>query len=380
MKWLRAALPNLFVAGVSMILALGFAEIALRSVPALLPAGFYGSSRYQPEILSNVHGSRMIYNKVRYVEREPNEEGFLDVPHARAKPPGVTRIGFFGDSFVEAAQVPLESTFFRRLPPRIADREIEPLAMGISGWGTLHARNAYRVMAPRYDLDVAVYLFVENDLGDNDFLIQRTRGGLTPKAFATLADEAPGYVLEWNRPPGQSSPWYRVGKAFQDRLLTVQVLWSRIVLLLSEGVAWSARDDARSMTARAHAVPDQTDLPSTWPVRYSEHAKELGRRILADWSATARRDGREFFILYVPRGEPQLTGELPISDTWLPWLRAVTSELGILLVDPSQPLADRLATGDHVYDDHWTPAGHEVVATVLEHALAGVLENAKSSQ
>jgi hypothetical protein len=379
MKWLRAALLNLFIAGVSMALALGFAEIALRNVPALLPTGFYGSSRYQPEILSNVHGSRMIYNKVRYVEREPNDEGFLDVPHARAKPPGVTRIGFFGDSYVEAAQVPLESTFFRLLPQRIADREVEAFGLGISGWGTLHSRNAYRVMAPRYDLDVAVYLFVENDLGDNDFEIQRARGGLTPKAFATLADEAPGYALEWNIPPGRSSPWYRIGKALQDRLLTVQVLWSRIVLLRTEGVVWSAREEARSMTTRAGAVPSQEDLPSTWPARYSEHARELGRRILADWAEAARRDRREFLVLYVPRGEMELTGELPISDTWLPWLRAATTELGILLVDPSQPLADRLAAGDHVYDDHWTPAGHQVVATVLEQALAGVLEDAKRS-
>ncbi len=380
MKWWRAALANLVMAGVSVLLALGAAEVALRSFPSLLPTGFYGSSRYRPDLLSVVHGSRMIYNKVRYVEREPNAEGFLDVPHATAKPAGVARIGIFGDSYVEAAQVPLASVFFRLLPEQIAERRVEALGLGVSGWGTLHCFNAYRVLAPRYDLDVAVYAFVENDPGDSDFLIQEVHGGnSTPKAYAVLDDHPPGYALRWNRAPEQLPGWYRAGKLLQDRLLSVQVLWSRIAMLRTQGIAWRAREDAQSMTARSGAVPEQNDLPSTWPERYRTHASELGRRILAEWASTARSDGRALLVLYVPRGEKQLTGELPVSDTWLPWLRGVTSEIGIPLIDPSEALARQLAAGEAMYDDHWTPAGHAVIASQLERALAPVLESEQSA-
>jgi hypothetical protein len=375
MKWLRAALVNLSLAGVSLALLLGAAEIALRTHPEWLPIGFYGSSRYQPELLATVHSTRLIYNRVRFVEREPNDEGFLDVHHERAKPHGTVRVGFFGDSYVEAAQVPLEQTFYRRLPREIAGRPIEALAIGISGWGTLHGLNAYRVFASRYGLDVAVYLFVENDPGDNDFWIQRVYGShLTPKAYADLGDDPPGYTLQWNAPPEQRSVAYRMGKVFQDHLLTAQFVLARLVLLGSEGVERSPRKGAQSMTERAGAVPDQNDLPSTWPDRYRAHASELARRILADWATTVRRDGRKLLVLYVPRGEMQLTGELSTSDTWLPWLQQTTSALGIPLIDPSEPLARRLAAGDHVYDDHWTPAGHEVIARVLAEALGRVLE------
>lgn len=362
----RTAL-NLALAATAVVTALLALELLLRAFPALLPSGFYGSSQYRGDLLTNVHGSRVIYNKVRRVARTPNEEGFLDVPWSRKKPSETVRVGFFGDSYVEAVQVPLEMTFYRLLEEALRNRNVQTLAFGISGWGTLHSARASEMMAPRYDLDTVVYVFVENDLGDNAYIIQKHRTGRqTPKAYAAVSPDPPGYSIHWVNPPDAMSLTYRIGKAVQNRLLVAQLLWTRIALLRSEGVRISEEEQARSMTRAATGVPNQNDMPSTWPARYSEAARELGRRILRHWRDVMIEQGRRFVVFYVPRGEPQLRGSVSIGTTWLPWLHRTTSELGIPLIDPSAALSARSRAGTEMYDDHWSPAGHRAVAGVLE--------------
>ena len=143
------------------------------------------------------------------------------------------------------------------------------------------------------------------------------------------------------------------------------LIWSRASLLAQLGVAVSGNEAEQQMATRAGEVPNQNDLPSTWPAPYAERAMALGKRILRHWRDRARHDGCELMVLYVPRGEAQLLDPAAAADTWRPWLEATTRELGIPLIDPSDALRQRLGKGDAVYDDHWSPAGHEAVAEVL---------------
>ena len=128
MSRLGSAVVNLALLAGATLAVLVALEIAFRAFPSLLPAGGYGGGRPHPELGVNVHGSRLIYNKVRFVVREPNAEGFMDVEHDPAKAPGTLRIGFFGDSYVEAIQVPLEAVFFRRLGEALAPAGWRPWA------------------------------------------------------------------------------------------------------------------------------------------------------------------------------------------------------------------------------------------------------------
>ena len=80
----------------------------------------------------------------------------------------------------------------RRLPALLAPRAVETLGFGLSGWGTLQALRAFEVMAPRYDVDLAVYVFVENDPGDNALALSEHRHDAA-MPYAELADEPPGY-------------------------------------------------------------------------------------------------------------------------------------------------------------------------------------------
>jgi hypothetical protein len=64
-----------------------------------------------------------------------NGEGYHDVDHELAKPPGRARVLVVGDSFVEAVQVPLEHTFHRRLEGLLARSTPSPLSAEVMAYG-----------------------------------------------------------------------------------------------------------------------------------------------------------------------------------------------------------------------------------------------------
>lgn len=349
-----------------MAVGLAAVEAALRIAPAaLLPAGSYGSGVRNEMLGMNVHGTPVLYTKNGFVRRLPNREGFLDVDHEPARPPGVTRIGVFGDSYVEALQVPLESTFFRQAQAELG-ASTEWLAFGMSGWGTLHALRAYTTFARRYDVGVAVYLFVENDLGDNDEAIKTHEGGMSwGLPVAALSPDGTRYDLHWPKQAGAEPFWFAPAKWMQRHCLLAHVVVDRIELLERRGVQTRSERDQREMSGVAGAIPDMNARPSTWPAEARARVETLGALLLRDWKRAADEQGIALLVLYVPRGDDQLRGVLPAADTWLPWLSDTCRRLDLPLVDPSAALRAALDAGEEVYSDHWTPAGHRVVASVL---------------
>lgn len=371
---LAALLLGLLTSAIAVVLCLLFVEFALRAFPPLLPAGVYGAGVRHSELGMNVHSQRVIYNKVRRVTRIPNAEGFLDTGHARTKPAGRLRVGFFGDSYVEAAQVPLEAVFYRQLGVLLAPR-VETLGFGMSGWGTAQARRAFAVFAPAYELDAAIYVFVENDLGDQLYdLAARTRERSSAYPHAQLDDSAAdGFRERWVLEPGSESLVWSAAKWLQRHSLLAHVVRERVAILRTHGVRIRADPSARQMTEITRKVPRSTDLPGTWPAEWAVPAQELGRRVLAAWARDAREQGVRFAVLYVPRSEDHLLGRIEDDQTWKRWLQRTCAELGIDLIDPSDALRARLRAGASVYDDHWTPAGHEVIASVLADSLRPLL-------
>lgn len=356
---LREVLGRAGLVAGSLLAVLLLLEALLRTIPALWPPGSYGVARFSPDLSLTVHGGPIIYNWVRWNRRVPNRDGFLDVNHVEEKPFGATRVGFFGDSHVEAVQVRLEDTFFRRLPTEISGHPVEAFGFGISGWGTLHSLMAYRVMGPRYDLDYVTYLFYGNDPGDHYSKIQRRR-----RPAAELADSGIGYLV---KQPEQFPPTL----AQRTRLFVDRSLMLARVLRVQRALLRMKRDTASNQGDSATAqVPDQNDWPSTWPPAMLEEAKLLTRRILMQFRDEVVRDGRHFMVLYVPHGNEELRGELSPGQSWFPWLSQTCAELGIRLLDPREPLRHQNRAGTASYDDHWSPAGHAVIASFLAQQLA----------
>jgi hypothetical protein len=233
---IRYLAPRLLALGFSILFVVLIGEVALRLAPQLLPKGHYGSGRFDEELQLKVHGSAAIYNKVRFVHRVPNAAGFMDIDHETPKPEGTTRIGFFGDSYVESLQVPFSQTFFARLAQELHRERVETYSLGISGWGTLHSLLAYQALANERELDVAVYVFVENHPGDNSYAIRgaQTRGQ-TPSPSAVLKESPPGFEIRWPIDPADLPLSYRVGKWIQNRSLLAKLLNSRLQLIAKQG-------------------------------------------------------------------------------------------------------------------------------------------------
>ena len=357
--------PRILALGFSILFVLLIGEVALRLAPQLLPKGHYGSGRFDENLRLKVHGSSAIYNKVRFVRRTPNTAGFMDIDHETPKPEGTTRIGFFGDSYVESLQVPLSQTFFSGLGHELHRQRVETYSLGISGWGTLHSLLAYQALADERELDVVVYVFVENDPGDNSYAVRGAqKGGLTPSPSAVLDESPPGFEIRWPTDPAKLPLSYRVGKWIQNRSLLAKLLNSRLQLIAQQGALPENENVGGAEPKRKRAV-NQNDLPSTWPSALLSETKELSERILTEFVSIVRRDGRKIFVLYVPRGTTEVDGTLAENERWLSWLTTVTDRLDVALLDPTKALRKRQAAGRPVYDDHWSPDGHEVIAEFL---------------
>jgi hypothetical protein len=99
-----------------------------------------------------------------------NAEGWRDVAHSFEKAVGLFRIAVVGDSYVEALQVDLEDTFWKRLEVNLNRRghRVEVLAFGMSGFDAAQAHEALRHHALKYHPDLVIYAFVPgNDLRDS---------------------------------------------------------------------------------------------------------------------------------------------------------------------------------------------------------------------
>ena len=209
---LGGALGGLALAALSVLLVAGVAEAVLRAVPGPDPARRLRRRPLRPGPRhARPQRASVLYTKQGVVRKRRTPTASSTSRTSRAKPPATPRVGFFGDSYVESNQVPTEATFFRRLPALLAPRAVETFGFGLSGWGTLQAFRAFQVMAPRYDLDLAVYVFVENDPGDNAAALSGT--ATTPSMpYASLAEAAARATAcrGASRPHGRL--WYRAAK------------------------------------------------------------------------------------------------------------------------------------------------------------------------
>lgn len=120
----------------------------------------------------------------------------------------------------------------------------------------------------------------------------------------------------------------------------------------------------------ASALPNPNDPAATWPPEIAARARHVGARVLADFAGAAQENRAHFAVLYVPRGEDQLSGEVPRAHTFAPWLFETCALLALHCIDPSAALAEARRAGEPMYDDHWSPAGHAVIASVLRQSLA----------
>lgn len=361
------------MAAVSACAALLIAEVILRV--ARIPGISYHAFYYDPVTGGhNYPHATLIYrdrdgNEIR---RRTNAWGYPDVEHPVTPPPNTLRIGFFGDSYTEAMQVPLEDTFFRvverALNARVHELEgavnrrgepierVETVCFGVSGRGTLQSYLECGQWMERADLDCVVYVFVENDPGDQ---LRAIKGSdivpypvLSADTFTVDRSFHERYGYKARAP-------HRVVQYLKAHSLVVSTLEGRLKLLRQYGIKRAVTEAERTGAAGPDGRPGM--VPSAWPDSLVTEAEVLVARVLGRWADEVARSGRGFYVMRVPR-EEVLAEPLAGQDSWAPFLHAFCAREGITLIDPTPYLTERARSGRPVYDDHFTPDGHHAFA------------------
>jgi hypothetical protein len=365
----------LVLSGVAALLA---AEVVLRLVP--IPGISYHSFYFDRVTGGHYYpNSTLTYQNARgdYVERSVNAWGYPDIEHEIEKPPRTFRIGFFGDSYTEAIQVPLVETFFSLIENDINSRlttahssrrpvdRIEAICFGVSGRSTLQSYLECERWMDRVDLDEVVYVFVENDPSDQIQSLKKS----DEIPFAYL--EADSFVIDFSfreRYGHKESRLHRIFQYLKANSLVISTLESRLKLLKRHGIRMAVTEADMNMEAdpaaeRGRVVPTS---PSTWPDSLHAYGEELLARIITRWHSDVIAAGREFTVAYVPKAE-QMARPMEAQDSWLAWLTGFCSERGISLVDPTVELKRRQDAGEEVFYDHFTASGHRAFADAYIH-------------
>jgi len=373
---------GLFLAmlAVSGVMALGLAEIALRLFP--IPGIQFHSFYYDPVTGGNFYPhSTTMYRGDNGVllKRHINSWGFPDVDHKMDAPPGTLRIGFFGDSYVDARQVRIQDTFFRLIQDDLSMRtgdlsnlktrdghaitDVETIAFGVSGRAALESYlECHRWMKP-LDLDYVVYVFVHNDPADG----MRQLAHVNTKPYALIEgdsfvvdnsfNEAYGYKTSW---------WHRAVQRIKSNSLVVSTVEGRLKMLKAYGAKRKVTEADREGGKGGGGTPMAL---SAWPPDLIDTGWEIQTRVMDRWRREAEAQGRKFIIMNVPRGEEVLSVPLAERDSWASHLQAYCADRGIPLIEPTDIFLEREKTGEKMYHDHFTPEGHRAFADAFERYL-----------
>lgn len=354
---------KLFCLLLGFLFAFFLCEVALRAIP------IQGTKilRHKFDPLTGVilyPNSKVVYcdyNR-KFICRRVNAQGYIDVAHEKNKFKGDYRIGFFGDSYVEG-NVPLEETFFRIIQSKLGNHGIEVFAFGISGFGTLQSYLNSKRWADYYDLDLVVYVFCENDLGDNVREIDKE--GEAPYAY--IKGDSFGIdnsFQEANR--FREDFYYKFFDNIRANSLVISTVTRRLKLLIRNGVQSGNNKENMDMATKSKAgkVPDPSDLPSSWQSFWKEHAKKLGTYIILRWRDDMKIENRDFAVLYIPRNK-EMGKEAVFQDSWKQWLENLCIKNNIPFIDPTSDFVKNSVSGNAVFYDHFTRKGHLVFADVF---------------
>ena len=330
-----------------------------------------------------------------HTEERSNEAGFLDRPlPALAKPPGTCRIAFIGDSFIEAAQVPVRQKvqveLQRLLEAAKPGQAVETMAFGFSGTGQLNQLGYLETFVRPRKPDVIVLTFVSNDFANNSALLEAIRVGWhpahTPRTFAREKDgaiELQPIDPDWLRQrlptalderPGLHKWLHRVSRFYRwvyaKMSLQYPTLAARIGREPTDGERTAARIVALSTLAPQHAklldgwnpltspsIDGMFQTPDPLPAAFAQALRFTGFAFDV-YQQRAQADGAKLIVL----GSHELSDALEnrVAELLKPRDIAYVSLRGYIASK-----GHKVAEAQWRHDAHWSPKGHTWAAEAI---------------
>lgn len=339
-------------------------EIFLRVVP--IPGVKFNVSRYDT-LTGNAYYPNSIYyyrnDRADFVKRKINKWGYLDCDYEKDKRDNVARIGFFGDSYTAGKQVKLNETFHKVIEEKLKQYNIETLSFGVEGFSTWQSYLTYKKWMDFFDIDYVIYVFFENDLGDQIKEIKKA-----PIPYPILRDNE--LIMDNSFKKSRKSRLsltFKIIDYLTANSLFFGTLSDRLHLFMKYGIKMEVTREDKYLSPNKKKKdlikypPDLSlaDAPSHWPDSLKTYAKNLEKFILLKWKKDVEEKGKNFAILYTPRDIYTRTDE---QDSWKPWLSSFCSKNNIPFIDPTEKLREMEKNGYEVFYDHYTIYGHAAVA------------------
>lgn len=175
-KRFRRALGKLMLIGFGLGVGFVMCEIALRIVGISYPVFERFDQDRGISLTPNTSGW---YRNEGEAFIEINRFGYRDVDHELQKKDNTFRIAVLGDSFAEARQVDIESTFWKLIESELqlratSGQAIEVLNFGIGSYGTTEALLTLEKDAARFSPDIVILAFYcGNDVVNNSKVLSR---------------------------------------------------------------------------------------------------------------------------------------------------------------------------------------------------------------
>ena len=312
-----------------------------------------------------------------------NQEGYRDVDHPLAKPPGTYRILLLGDSMSEGVEVALQDVYWKRLEsilpecPAFSGRRIEVISLAVNGYGTAQEYLTLRERGLKYRPDlVLLAFFTGNDFTDNTKALgrHRHRPYFVLRDGSLVLEQTAGMALDFAS--HQRFEYWR--QRLLDPIRIVQLFrqaQTRLRVLLRYGRADPNRIDQPGLDSRIFVPPATPDWEQAWAVTealinaIAESARANGAtfamatltnpfQVLPD-AATRDRFAKELGVqnlTYPDRRLAEFAADRGYPDATLaPALAAYAAEHHAALhgSDPREPIG------------HWNALGHRLAAQEL---------------
>jgi hypothetical protein len=376
--------------GVGLLLPLVALEVALRLFGPILP-GNYDTGAYliRHAELGHFHVPSFdgwIKAREFTTHLSINAFGLRDRRQSPQKPPGVFRVLFLGDSFVEAVQVQQSDGVAERLERELnrdASRPVEVINAGVAAYGTVQESLLLDHIGEQLEPDLVLVLFyVGNDVTNNNYRLELWDEDLSLalKPYFDLDREGNLRLIPGPPPMSERS----LSSVMRRCCMLYNVIETGVYNKLDQNYPREQLEAIGGLRAPLTGLYDTQpdgEWERAWRIseallaRMRDHSAQLGARLVVvaapDWRALDPEAWRDELQRGNPRSNRLASGRLQI-DAPTNRLGVIADRLGVPFVNLLPSLQAASVDGTRLYfdfDKHWNAAGHAAAARAIDLAL-----------
>lgn len=190
-----------------------------------------------------IPGKYVTWRQEGFSQGRINSNGMRDIELPVVKPPNTVRIALFGNSVVEALQVPLEDSMAKLIERKLnalgKDKQVQVLNFAVSGYTNMQDYYRYVTDAARYNPDIVLFFFHP---GDNQKNMGMKGSDGMPCPYAKLSQDG-SLVTDWSyydkymKTSGDET--FRATDYLRTHCRVFNV-WERVKLSLNSDAAYGA--------------------------------------------------------------------------------------------------------------------------------------------